>query len=62
MEAVEIEEAQRVFLAEFYSSPKVLRYHVSRFLGGNRSFYYYRPVMWSLWRRMNGVSIRSKLR
>jgi radical SAM superfamily enzyme YgiQ (UPF0313 family) len=59
--AAEIEEAQRIFLAEFYSSPRVLRYHAARFLGGNRSFYYYRPVLWSLWRRLNGVSIRSKL-
>lgn len=59
--AAEIEEAQRIFLAEFYSSPRVLRYHAGRFLGGNRSFYYYRPVLWSLWRRMNGVSIRSKI-
>jgi anaerobic magnesium-protoporphyrin IX monomethyl ester cyclase len=62
MEAAEIEEAQRIFLAEFYSSPRVVRYHARRFLGGNHSLYYYRPVMWSVWRRLNGVSIRSKLR
>jgi len=57
MDASEIERAQRVFLTEFYSSPKVLRYHLERFLSGNHSLFYYRPVLWSVWRRLRGESL-----
>ncbi len=62
MSAREIEEAQQIFLTEFYSSPKVVRYHLGRLLNGNHSFFYYRPVMWSLlWRHERGTTLRRQL-
>jgi radical SAM superfamily enzyme YgiQ (UPF0313 family) len=44
----DLEAAQRRFLSRFYGSPKVVAYHLERFLRGNRSRYYYRPLLWSL--------------
>jgi anaerobic magnesium-protoporphyrin IX monomethyl ester cyclase len=61
MEAADIEESQRFFLNEFYSSPKVLRYHLGRLLQGNLSWFYYRPVVWSLLGKLNGRGFRRRL-
>ncbi len=44
----DLEKAQILFLREFFTNPKILRYHAKRFLQGNRSFYYYRPLLWSI--------------
>ncbi|MDD5005698.1 MAG: radical SAM protein [Candidatus Omnitrophica bacterium] len=42
----ELEKYQRKFLQEFYSSKKVIMYHIKQFLSTpNHSFYYYRPVI-----------------
>lgn len=60
MSAAEIERAQRVFVTEFYSSPKVLRYHARQLAMGNRSLYYHRPVLWSVWGKLTGAGLRSK--
>jgi len=43
---------QRQFLTEFYTQPEVLRYHARRWLGGNRSRYYYRPLLFALRNRV----------
>ena len=58
MSGPELEQAQLRFLAEFYSSPKVIGHHLKRLAEGNWSLYYYRPFLWSLksaitkpWRR-----------
>ena len=59
MSAYDLEQAQLLFLSHFYSNPKVVKYHARRFLNGNRSFYYYRPLLWSLARRGKQVFRRS---
>jgi radical SAM superfamily enzyme YgiQ (UPF0313 family) len=50
---------QRQFLTEFYTQPKVLRYHAGQWLRGNRSRYYYRPLLFGLRERLRVNHVRS---
>ncbi len=49
----DLEYYQKRFLTEFYTQPKVLWYHVKQVLGGNLSYYFYRPLIFALRNRFN---------
>jgi len=54
----DLENYQKVFLAEFYSQPKVILYHLLQLLKGNLSLYYYRPFIFAVWNRIKKLIIR----
>lgn len=54
----DLEEWQKTFLTEFYSSPKVVWYHILQLLKGNFSYYYYRPVIFALKEKILKIIIR----
>ncbi len=47
LSAADMEYYQKKFLREFYGSWKVVFYHLKQFLGGNHSYYFYRPVIYA---------------
>jgi len=51
----DLENYQKVFLMEFYTQPRVIFYHLLQVLNGNLSLYYYRPVMFAIWRKLRFV-------
>jgi len=50
---------QRRFLTEFYTQPKILKYHAGQWLRGNRSRYYYRPLLFGFRERLRGNHVKS---
>lgn len=53
LEKKDLEYYQKTFLMEFYTQPKVVFYHFLQFLKGNFSLYYYRPVIFAIYRRIS---------
>lgn len=47
----DLENYQKIFLAEFYTQPKVIFYHFLQLFKGNFSLYYYRPVIFAIYRK-----------
>lgn len=45
LSATDLEYYQRKFLRDFYARPKVILYHLRQFLAGNRSYFFFRPVI-----------------
>lgn len=52
----DLERYQKLFLMEFYTQPKVILYHVLQLFRGNLSLYYYRPVIFAIWRRVRSIT------
>jgi len=48
LSALDLEFYQKKFLREFFSSRKVVFYHMKQFLKGNHSYYFHRPVIYAL--------------
>jgi radical SAM superfamily enzyme YgiQ (UPF0313 family) len=51
----DLENYQKIFLMEFYTQPKVILYHLLQVFKGNLSLYYYRPVMFAIWRKVRFI-------
>ncbi|MFW6130385.1 MAG: B12-binding domain-containing radical SAM protein, partial [Atribacterota bacterium] len=51
----DLEGLQKTFLIEFFSQRKIISYHVKQFLKGNRSYYYYRPILYAIKNRLKNI-------
>jgi anaerobic magnesium-protoporphyrin IX monomethyl ester cyclase len=48
----DLEYYQKRFITEFYTQPKVLFYHFKQIFKGNFSYFYYRPLIFAIKRRI----------
>lgn len=55
----DLESYQKLFLMEFYTQPKVIFYHLLQLFKGNFSLYYYRPVIFAIWKKIVSTIQRS---
>jgi len=57
LSAPDLEYYQKKFLREFYASPKVIFYHFRQFLRGNRSYFFFRPVIHAMRDRLKAAFV-----
>jgi len=58
----DLENYQKMFLTEFYTQPKVIFHHLLQLLRGNFSLYYYRPILFAIWRKVRFVLTNLRIR